>query len=126
MMAGSAVFADIVPIRSMTLSRNYEGYEIPSGPFQCCSRDGRFVPLREGIAFCEKGQEFTAGVLIDQHVYEAVGSIDDIDYQALHFVVVQTRHFGPWNDAVRTADGDIRVISGCRRRGDACMEILQH
>ena len=31
-MAGSAVFADIVPIRSMTLSRNFEGYEIQSGP----------------------------------------------------------------------------------------------
>src|SRR6266851_5269523 len=92
MMAASAVFSNIVRIRSMTLNRNFEGTRFRAVRFQCCSPEARFVPLREGIAFCEKGQEFTAGVLIEQHVYEAVGSIDDIDHQALHFVVVQTRH----------------------------------
>src|SRR5436853_4126581 len=70
----------------------FRGCEIPSGPVSVlCGPEGRFVPLWERITFCEKGQDFTAGFLIEQLVYEAVGSIDDIDYQALHFVVVNDR-----------------------------------
>jgi hypothetical protein len=45
----------------------------------------------------------TAGGLIEQSVYEAVGSIHHVYHQPLHFVVVQSRYFGPWNDAVWTA-----------------------
>jgi hypothetical protein len=46
--------------------------------------------VREGITFCEAQQDLPPGVLIEQRVYEAVRSIDDIDHEALHFVVVQT------------------------------------
>src|ERR1035441_1744429 len=52
--------------------------------------------------------------------------IDDIDHEALHFVVVQTRYLGPGNDTERTGDGDIRVVSRCGRRRCSGMEILQH
>jgi hypothetical protein len=47
---------------------------------------------------CKKKQEFTAAGLIEQRVYEAVGPIDDIDHQSLHFVVVEARYLGPRND----------------------------
>ena len=76
--------------------------------------------------FCKKKQEFTAGGLVEQHVYEAVGSINDIDQQPLHFVVVQARYVVPGNEAVWTADRHIRVVPGRGRWRDACMKILQH
>ncbi len=60
--------------------------------------------------FCEAQQDLPSGILIEQRVYEAVRSIDDIDHEELHFVVVQTRDFGPRNDTVSTADGNIRVV----------------
>jgi hypothetical protein len=73
-----------------------------------------------------ESQDLPPGILIEQRVYEAVRSIDDIDHEALHFVVIQTRDFRPRDGTVRTADGDIRVIPRCRRRRCAGMEILQH
>ena len=62
--------------------------------------------------FCKKKQEFTAGGLVEQHVYEAVGSINDIDHQPLHFVVVEARYVVPGNEAARTVDRHIRVVPG--------------
>ena len=43
---------------------------------------------------CKKMQEFTASGLIEQGVYEAVGSVHDIDHQPLYFVVVEARYVG--------------------------------
>ena len=37
---------------------------------------------------CKKKQKFTAGGIIEQPMYEAVGAIDDVDHEPLHFVVV--------------------------------------
>ena len=52
-------------------------------------------------------QEFAAGVLVEERVEEAVRSIDDVDHQPLHFVVVQSRYFRPGNGTIWTADRDV-------------------
>ena len=68
----------------------------------------------EDHAAPEREQEFATGALVEQRVNEAVRSIDDIDHQTLHFVVVQARYFRPRNDTIRAADADIGIVSGSR------------
>src|SRR5215831_14277115 len=80
----------------------------PSVPLDDCGSECGCVPPWERVMLCKKKQKFTAGGLIEQRVYEAVGSIDDVDHEPLHFVVVEARDVVPRNDAVWTADRDIR------------------
>jgi hypothetical protein len=70
-------------------------------------------------------QEFAAGVLVEERVDEAVRSINDVDHQPLHFVVVQSRHFRPWNGTIWTDDRDVGIITGSRRWGYARVKILK-
>jgi hypothetical protein len=64
-------------------------------------------------------------VFIKQHVDESVRSVDDLDHQLFHLLIVEPRHAGPGNDAERTGDGNVGIIASCRRGDDPSMEILQ-
>ncbi len=71
-------------------------------------------------------QELTACVFVEQRADEAVPSIDHIDRQPPHFVVVQARYSRPGNHATRTADSDVGMVFGRRRWRDARSKILEH
>jgi hypothetical protein len=51
-------------------------------------------------------QEFTVGVFVEQSVDEAARSIDDVNHQSPHFVVIQARHSRQGDRTMRTGDGD--------------------
>jgi len=58
-------------------------------------------------------------------VDESVRSVDDLDHQLFHLLIVKPRHTRPGNHAERTGDGNIGIIASRRRGGDPSMEILQ-
>ena len=66
-----------------------------------------FVSLRYGIMLGQAEQEFTAGVFVEQRVDEAARSIDDVNNQPPHFVVIQARHFRPGDRTGRTGNRNI-------------------
>jgi hypothetical protein len=52
-------------------------------------------------------QKFNPGGFVKQSVNEPANSINDIDHEALHFLIIKTRHFRPRDSAVRALDGNI-------------------
>src|SRR5712692_972562 len=52
------------------------------------------------------------------YVDESVRSVDDLDHQLFHLLIVKPRHTRPGNHAERTGDGNIGIIASRRRGGD--------
>ena len=52
-------------------------------------------------------QKFNPGGFVKQSVNKPVNSINDINHEALHFLIIKTGHFGPRDSAVRALDGNI-------------------
>jgi len=48
------------------------------------------VPLRKWVALCQQQQQLTARRIIQKSLDKRESTIDNIDHEALHFLVVQT------------------------------------
>jgi hypothetical protein len=78
-----------------------------------------------GISFREAQEKSPAFTSIQQAVNETIHSINDVDHELLHLFVTKSRDLRPGDLAIRAVHQNIRVVTRCRARRNACVQIFE-